>query len=174
MNLRKTTICCALFLWVPFSLADERAESEKGFKGWDKNGDGFLVPSEVPEGPRKLFEKVDKNGDGKVTLDEHLLATVGPEEPEKRKEKKDAAAAAVRLRRRQHLYRQVQPAAQGAARGPAHKSLLQPGVLCLQLPECHRDGQYAVALLCGPRHAERVALRCHGAVLASRSAASSL
>ena len=88
MNLRKTTIYCALFLWVPFSSANERAESEKGFKGWDKNGDGFLVPNEVPEGPRKLFEKVDKNGDGKVTLDEHLLATVGPEEPEKRKVKK--------------------------------------------------------------------------------------
>ena len=86
MNLRKTTICCALFLWVPFSFADERAESEKGFKRWDKNGDGFLVPSEVPEGPRKLFEKVDKNGDGKVNLKEHLLATVGEVKEEKKKE----------------------------------------------------------------------------------------
>ncbi len=88
MNLRKITICCALFLWVPFSSADERAESEKGFKGWDKNGDGFLIPSEVPEGPRKNFKNVDKNGDGKVNLEEHLLATVGPEEPEKRKVRK--------------------------------------------------------------------------------------
>ena len=87
MNLRKTTICCALFLWVPFSFADERAESEKGFKGWDKNGDGFLVPSEVPEGPRKLFEKVDKNGDGKVSLKEHLLSTVGEVKKEKKKPK---------------------------------------------------------------------------------------
>jgi len=75
-------------LWVPFSSADERAESEKGFKGWDKNGDGFLIPSEVPEGPRKNFKNVDKNGDGKVNFQEHLLATVGPEEPEKRKVRK--------------------------------------------------------------------------------------
>ena len=88
MNLRKTTICYALFLWVPFSSADEREESEKGFKNWDKNGDGFLIPSEVPEGPRKNFKNVDRNKDGKVTLEEHLLATVGPEKPEKRKVRK--------------------------------------------------------------------------------------
>ena len=66
-------------------IADERAESAKGFKNWDKNGDGFLVPNEVPEGPRNNFNNVDRNKDGKVTLEEHLLATVGPEEPEKEK-----------------------------------------------------------------------------------------
>ena len=69
-------------------IADERAESAKGFKNWDKNGDGFLVPNEVPEGPRNNFNNVDRNKDGKVTLEEHLLATVGPEEPEKRKVRK--------------------------------------------------------------------------------------
>lgn len=68
--------------------ADERAESSRGFKSWDKNGDGFLIPSEVPEGPRENFNNVDRNKDGKVTLDEHLLATVGPEEPMKRKVRK--------------------------------------------------------------------------------------
>ena len=68
--------------------ADERAESSRGFKSWDKNGDGFLIPSEVPEGPRENFNNVDRNKDGKVTLDEHLLATVGPEEPRKRKVRK--------------------------------------------------------------------------------------
>jgi len=71
-----------------FLIADERAESTRGFKNWDKNGDGFLIPSEVPEGPRENFKNVDKNKDGKVTLEEHLLATVGPEEPEKRKVRK--------------------------------------------------------------------------------------
>ena len=69
-------------------IADERAESTKGFKNWDKNGDGFLVTNEVPEGPRNNFNNVDRNKDGKVTLEEHLLATVGPEEPEKRKVRK--------------------------------------------------------------------------------------
>ena len=54
--------------------ADERAESTRGFKNWDKNGDGFLVPLEVPEGPREIFNNVDRNKDGKVTLEEHLLA----------------------------------------------------------------------------------------------------
>ena len=65
--------------------ADERAESARGFKNWDKNGDGFLVPLEVPEGPRGNFKNVDRNKDGKVTLEEHLLATVGPEKQDKRK-----------------------------------------------------------------------------------------
>ena len=65
--------------------ADERAESTRGFKNWDKNGDGFLVPLEVPEGPREIFNNVDRNKDGKVTLEEHLLATVGPEEKDKKK-----------------------------------------------------------------------------------------
>lgn len=68
--------------------ADERAESTRGFKNWDKNGDGFLVPLEVPEGPREIFNNVDRNKDGKVTLEEHLLATVGPEEKDKKKVRK--------------------------------------------------------------------------------------
>ena len=68
--------------------ADERAESTRGFKNWDKNGDGFLVPLEVPEGPREIFNNVDRNKDGKVTLEEHLFATVGPEKQDKRKVRK--------------------------------------------------------------------------------------
>ena len=70
--------------------ANEREESTRGFKNWDKNGDGFLIPSEVPEGPRENFKNVDRNKDGKVTLEEHLLAILGPEEPEKRKARKSA------------------------------------------------------------------------------------
>ena len=66
-------------------IADESAKSTRGFKNWDKNGDGFLVPLEVPEGPRGNFKNVDRNKDGKVTLEEHLLATVGPEKQDKRK-----------------------------------------------------------------------------------------
>jgi poly(3-hydroxybutyrate) depolymerase len=58
--------------------ADDRVkESTAGFKKWDSNNDGFLVRQEVPEGPRKIFDQVDRDRDGKVTLKEHLLATTG-------------------------------------------------------------------------------------------------
>jgi poly(3-hydroxybutyrate) depolymerase len=50
---------------------------ERMFRAWDKNGDGILRRSEVPEGPRRIFDQVDKNHDGKVTLAEHLAATYG-------------------------------------------------------------------------------------------------
>ena len=52
--------------------ANERAESTRGFKNWDKNGDGFLVPLEVPEGPREIFNNVDRNKDGKAVSYTHL------------------------------------------------------------------------------------------------------
>ena len=58
--------------------ADDRVkESTAGFKKWDTNGDGFLVREEVPEGPRSIFERVDRDKNGKVSLEEHLLATTG-------------------------------------------------------------------------------------------------
>ena len=90
MNCRQLIITFLLITtgFSQFLIADERAESTRGFKNWDKNGDGYLIPSEVPEGPRENFKNVDRNKDGKVTLEEHLLATVGPEEPEKRKVRK--------------------------------------------------------------------------------------
>jgi len=81
--------------------ADECAESARGFENWDKNGDGFLFPLEVPEGPRGNFKNVDRNKDGKVTLEEHLLATVGPEKQDKRKVRKPDTSQFKR-----HLIRQ--------------------------------------------------------------------
>ena len=48
------------------------------FKSWDKNGDGFLVISEVPENLRKLFGRNDRNNDGKITVREHVLAMGRP------------------------------------------------------------------------------------------------
>lgn len=56
---------------------DRVKESTAGFKKWDKNGDGFLIREEVPEGPRRIFDQVDRDKNGKVSLEEHLLATTG-------------------------------------------------------------------------------------------------
>ena len=54
------------------SLAFSQAGAEKAFLQWDRNKDGFLEREEVPEGPRGSFDRKDRNGDGKVSLEEHL------------------------------------------------------------------------------------------------------
>ncbi len=46
------------------------------FDRWDRNRDGRLVPKEIPEGLRGNFDRVDRDGDGFIDLEEHLL-TVG-------------------------------------------------------------------------------------------------
>ena len=42
------------------------------FERWDKNRDGFLVPTEVPPQHRRNFAVNDANKDGRVSLQEHL------------------------------------------------------------------------------------------------------
>ncbi|MBG86813.1 MAG: carboxylesterase [Verrucomicrobiales bacterium] len=47
--------------------------ADRRFNDWDKNKDGRLTKSELPEGPRRNFEKVDTNKDGFISLQEHVL-----------------------------------------------------------------------------------------------------
>ena len=48
---------------------------ERAFRAWDRNHDGMLERNEVPPGPRKIFDRVDRNKDGKISLAEHVAAT---------------------------------------------------------------------------------------------------
>ena len=59
------------------AIAVQLSPQERTFRKWDKNGDGVLLRSEVPEGLRRMFGRVDRNQDGKVTLAEHMAATAG-------------------------------------------------------------------------------------------------
>ena len=42
------------------------------FKEWDRNKDGKLQKEELPTNARRHFERVDANGDGVISLEEHL------------------------------------------------------------------------------------------------------
>lgn len=47
------------------------ASADRTFSAWDANRDGVLTRNEVPPGPRQVFDRIDRNGDGRVTLEEH-------------------------------------------------------------------------------------------------------
>jgi len=63
---RCTVILCLSLSLVSISEADEL------FKRWDKNSDGKLSRDELPEGPRKNFDRADTNQNGTISLQEHM------------------------------------------------------------------------------------------------------
>lgn len=47
------------------------------FETWDTNSDERLTPKELPDKLRKNFDRVDRDGDGFISLDEHLRVRRG-------------------------------------------------------------------------------------------------
>ncbi len=62
----------AVALASPQGLVGEGEGPAKQFNGWDQNGDGQLVKNELPPALQKNFTRVDGNGDGFISIDEHL------------------------------------------------------------------------------------------------------
>jgi poly(3-hydroxybutyrate) depolymerase len=78
----RTILCCiavssliisGVFI-APFANAMQGSPQDRAFRAWDKNRDGILERAEVPTGPRQMFDRVDRNQDGKITLSEHIAA----------------------------------------------------------------------------------------------------
>ena len=72
-----------------FAYGQAEARGTGNFGSWDINKDGVLTREEVPPGPRRMFDRIDTNGDGKVTFDEHRAGGRQPEESPRRANSKN-------------------------------------------------------------------------------------
>ena len=66
-------VICGIFLVTlgPWASA-QQASPEALFKQWDKNKDGKLLPTELPQNARRNFGRVDTNKDGTISMEEHV------------------------------------------------------------------------------------------------------
>lgn len=80
-NRRCWSVLHSLIIGVTITMSHAHATQvspqERSFRAWDKNRDGFLERNEIPPGPRQIFDRVDRNQDGRISLVEHLAATAG-------------------------------------------------------------------------------------------------
>ena len=70
-------------LWV----SAQQRSPEMLFKQWDKNKDGKLSPTELPQNARRNFARVDANKDGIISLEEHLRFLKRPRSVQSRQPK---------------------------------------------------------------------------------------
>lgn len=76
------TIVRSLLLVVTVSaFAQQGPNPEALFKRLDKNGDGFITADELPEDKRANLKDIDRDGDGKISLKEHLAVFAGRPQP---------------------------------------------------------------------------------------------
>lgn len=54
---------------------DRQTKSDPRFRQWDKNKDGKLVRDELPKNLQRNFDRVDANGDGFISPEEHSTVT---------------------------------------------------------------------------------------------------
>ena len=61
-------LLAALVLVAPAPAAN--VVPDETFEAWDRDGDGRLVPEEIPERLRGNFDRVDRDGDGRISYQE--------------------------------------------------------------------------------------------------------
>jgi len=67
-----TALLTAFLLYPALTTAAGKGpEPDRRFKSWDRNGDLKLSRQELPEGPRRNFDRVDTNKDGFISVAEH-------------------------------------------------------------------------------------------------------